>query len=114
MGVVGSRSFNDYELMKYHIETLIFYSDITMIVSGGALGADTLAKRYADEHGIKPLVHYAQWDVYGRDSAGFIRNELIVKDSNFILAFWDGFSSGTKHTISLCKPLKKGLQIVRF
>ena len=47
--IVGSRTFNDYSLLiekcDYYLSN---YTDI-VIVSGGAKGADALAKRYAQD-----------------------------------------------------------------
>lgn len=39
VAVVGSRSFNDYKMLSKELNKY----DITTIVSGGAIGADTLA-----------------------------------------------------------------------
>jgi hypothetical protein len=52
----------------------------------------------------------ALWDVYGK-SAGYRRNADIVKAADRIVAFWDGKSSGTKHTIKLAKQAGKPVEI---
>jgi predicted Rossmann fold nucleotide-binding protein DprA/Smf involved in DNA uptake len=109
VGVVGSRNFDDYERMS---QVLSDY-DITTIVSGGAKGADSLAERYAKEKGIKLIVFKAEWDKYGRQ-AGFIRNRDIVSGSDMIIAFWDGQSRGTQHTISVATKRGKEAVVVDF
>lgn len=109
LAIVGSRSFRDYTLM---CDTLKDY-DISQIVSGGAVGADSLAERYAKEHNIKCLVIKPDWDAYGR-RAGYLRNVTIVEKSDACVAFWDGESKGTKHTINLCNKYNKPIKVVQF
>lgn len=45
--IVGSRSFSDYELFVAKCDLLLRNWGSVVIVSGGARGADALAKRYA-------------------------------------------------------------------
>ena len=82
--IIGGRDFEDYERLKSVLKEL----KITKIVSGGAKGADTLGADYAKEMGIDLEVFYPDWDKFG-NSAGYIRNELIVESSDAIIAFWD-------------------------
>ncbi len=120
LGVVGSRSFHDYKTLEYEINKIFKAKKRAKpgrnmcIVSGGARGADRLAKRYADEH---PDVHYVEhkpdWEKHGK-KAGFMRNVDIVKDSNMVVAFWNGKSKGTKHTMGMAQSLNKSLKVVRF
>jgi len=102
--IIGSRSFEDYELMK---SILIKYS-IGEIVSGGAEGADTLAERFADEYNIKKTIFQPDYIKYGK-KAPLVRNRQIVDYADKVVAFWDGESKGTKYTINYAK--KKGKQI---
>ena len=81
-----------------------------MIISGGANGADTLAEMFADKFGCPILIIRPDWDAYGK-RAGFLRNEEIVNEADVVLAFWDGESKGTKHTINLTKKAGKKLII---
>lgn len=100
--VIGSRSFSDYEYLK----RMLKWHDIKSIVSGGAKGADSLAKRYAHEFSIPLTEFLPQWDIYGK-SAGFKRNELIISACDEVIAFWDKQSHGTKHSISLAEQQSK-------
>lgn len=106
LAVVGSRGFNDYSFLA---EILQWYP-IKQIISGAARGADALASRYASEHDI-PLKEFpAEWDRLGK-SAGFIRNKLIVEACDEVVAFWDGKSRGTKHTIDLADNSGKPVSV---
>lgn len=109
LAVVGSRDFDDYELMVEYLSKLKF----TELLSGGAKGADSLAERYAEEFNIPIKVFNADWEKYGR-KAGMIRNKLIVEYANEGIAFWDGRSTGTANTIECFKKLKKPCKIVIF
>lgn len=115
IGIVGSRSFSDYELLCESINSFLTSNQVSVeaVVSGGARGADLLAERFARDNGLKIIVHRALWNTFGK-SAGIIRNEAIVKDSDIIFAFWDGKSSGTKNTIERVKKSGKRVFIVAF
>jgi len=111
LAVVGSRTFNDYTLLKnYIVEN---YQDIFTIVSGGAQGADKLAERYAKEYDLNIEVHIPEWSLYGK-KAGAIRNKDIVDNCNQVLAFWDGISKGTEITIKMAEKANKPVKIVYF
>lgn len=60
--VVGSRTFDDYELMKKKLDHILKNYHRIVIVSGGARGADSLAERYAKEKGYPLKVFPAEWD----------------------------------------------------
>nr|QBK90896.1 MAG: DNA recombination-mediator protein A [Pithovirus LCPAC201] len=112
-GVVGGRHFTDY---KYMTEKLKLWQKqhgrIVKIVSGGAPGADTLAKDYSLEYLKKePQVFNAKWGNGGR--AGPIRNKLIVEASQVIIAFPDPESNGTWSTVSIAKKKNVPVYIYR-
>jgi hypothetical protein len=100
LAIVGSRTFNDYELLKNTVYRI--KSSVLQIISGGAKGADSLAKRYADDNDIELVEFIPDWNKYGR-SAGFRRNVEIVENCDALIAFWDGVSNGTNHSINLAK-----------
>lgn len=92
LAIVGSRDCPSIDIAPH----LPFVPDI--IVSGGANGVDNYAKEYAIKNNI-PIVEYLpQYGKYGRQ-APIMRNIQIVEDCDFLLAFWNGTSRGTKFTI---------------
>ncbi len=111
IGIVGSRGFDSYELVKQTMNEYV--ETVDTIVSGGAKGADSLGEKWAKEYGKKTLIYKPEWDKYGK-RAGFIRNEDIVKNSDFVLAFWDGKSRGTKSSIDLCEKYKIPVKIINY
>ena len=110
VGIIGSRSFvntmDGYKIIKKIQDKMKF----STIISGGARGADTIAKKYAREFGLKYIEFPADWNKYGK-KAGFLRNVDIVRNSDLILAFWDGVSRGTLHSIRIADKLKRPLII---
>jgi hypothetical protein len=109
VAVIGGRTFNDYELVKETLTKL----DITLLVSGGAKGADSLGERYASENNITTLIYKPDWKLHGK-GAGMIRNTDIVKNSDIVVAFWDGESKGTLDSIRKAENLNKGLMIIKY
>lgn len=107
-GIVGTRTFNDYNMLYQSISHI---QDMTCIVSGGAKGTDTLAERYAMEKNIATVIIRPDWNRYGK-SAGPIRNRTIVEQSDVVIAFWDYNSKGTKSTIDICRELGKQCYII--
>ena len=43
-----------------------------------------------------------------------IRNTDIIKNSDFVFAFWDGKSKGTKDSIDKSKKLNIPIKVIRY
>lgn len=110
--IAGSRSFNDYEFLKEKIDSLTANVKITKIITGGEIGTDQLAEQYAKEKNIKVEIKKPRWKI-GR-SAGYLRNEDMVRNSNSVICFWDGRSRGTKHILQLAEAYKIQRRIIYF
>lgn len=108
VAVVGSRSFDNYELMTETLKDI----NIDTIISGGAMGADKFAELYAKENNLPLIIIKADWTIGKK--AGPLRNTEIVKMSDIVVAFWDGESNGTRDSIRKAKRLKKDLIIVKY
>jgi len=106
LAVIGSRTFNDYELLKRVFNAHFGFASVDTIVSGGAKGTDTLAKKLAQEQDFKYIEFLPDWDKWGK-SAGPIRNKDIITNADFILCFWDGISAGSCSSLKLAKQFKK-------
>lgn len=105
--IIGSRSFNDYNLLERTIDQY----QITFIVSGGASGADSLAEQYAKKRNITIRVIKPDWSL-GRH-AGMLRNTEIVESSDIVFAFWDGQSKGTQDSIKKAGKLNKQCVVIQ-
>jgi hypothetical protein len=109
LAVIGSRSFDKIELLNTKIEELDLV--ITEIISGGAKGADLLAEKWAINNQIKLTIIKPNWRLYGK-GAGIKRNEKIINDCDYCIAFWDGESKGTLSSIKFCEKYSKPHKIV--
>ena len=102
--VAGSRTFKNYYEAKKILTSVLrnrSLSDVC-IISGGAKGADAIGELFAKEFGCDLKIYPAEWDLYGK-SAGHKRNEVMAKNSDATILFWDGHSKGSKsmHTLTL-------------
>lgn len=113
--VCGSRNIIDVEWIFQQINICVSennFKDI-ILVEGEARGVDTIARTWADRHGYEVLKYPADWKTHGK-SAGFIRNEVMVKACDFCLALWDGESHGTRDSIDHCKRYGKPYKVVIY
>jgi hypothetical protein len=110
VAIVGSRDYTDGTFIEMCVRQL---SAGDYVVSGGASGADFLAEKYAMRMGVSRIIHEAYWAKHGK-SAGPIRNSLIVKDSDCVLAFYTNRSEsrGTLNCVSQAKS--KGIPVFEY
>lgn len=113
VGIVGSRNWNDYETFKNHCAAYQKIFPFDMIVSGGASGVDAMAYKYAVENGITFVCHPPKPED-GYPKKFFRRNLRIVAQSEIVLAFPMGKSSGTRHSIALCNKLKTPVCVIEI
>jgi hypothetical protein len=109
VAVIGSRGFNDYEKVKETLSKI----NITLLVSGGAKGADLLGERYAKENNIETKIFIPDWDKHGK-KAGFLRNTDIIENAELVVVFWDGSSKGTEDSINKTKKVNKKIIIINY
>jgi hypothetical protein len=111
--ISGSRSFEDYELLKKENKAFLEGLEEVEIVSGVAMGADMLGIKYAREmnYGIKKFP--ANWERHGR-SAGIKRNYEMACYANALICFWDGKSRGTANMIEVARKRGLTVKVVMF
>lgn len=111
LAIIGGRDFDDYKRLCRVMGKV--KTPVTVIVSGGALGADSLGARWADEHGIEKEIYLPDWSGLGK-RAGFVRNQQIIDAADSVLAFWDKISKGTAHGIGLAKKQNKPIKVIHY
>lgn len=109
IAIVGSR---EYKNLRAVIEYVHQLPSDTIVISGGARGVDATAESAARACGLEVEIHPALWDVFGK-SAGFKRNHTIVAIAEKVVAFWDGKSRGTQHTILIARAACKQVEIIK-
>ena len=106
IAVVGSRKLTSIDLSEHLLK-----EDVEEIVSGGAVGIDSCAAKYAEENGLKLTVFLPEYERYGR-GAPIVRNKKIVDYADKILIFWNGTSKGTLSVINYARELGKDFKVV--
>ena len=112
LGIVGSREFLDYSLLAGTVDNFVEKTKIKVekIISGGAKGADSLAVRYASEHGYPMVEFKPDYGLYGR-GAPLKRNTTIVENSDIVLAFVTASSKGSWDAIRKAQAQNKIVRI---
>jgi len=99
--VCGGRDWEDTKATTAALDRMLTHS-LSVVIHGGARGADDLAGWWARMNSIRPVVVSALWDQLGK-SAGFKRNYVMVNilQPDYCIAFPGG--KDTQSTIDLCK-----------
>ena len=108
--IAGSRDITDYNILLDAIKCIGW--KIGSVVSGHARGVDTLGEQFANENNLSLELYPANWNKFGK-LAGRIRNTEMAKDSEALLAIWDGKSPGTKHMIEIATRCKLDIFVYR-
>lgn len=111
IAIIGSRDFKNKNLLDEKMQEIQKQYPINKIISGGAKGADTLGVQWANKNNIETKVFMPDFKKHKR--AYHFRNRQIVKESDIIVAFWNGHSTGTKYTINFAKSLEKKVIVVK-
>ncbi len=111
--VCGSRMFaldgDGRKMVRHRLDTL----DPTHVVTGGANGPDEWAREWAVQTRIDHTVLYAKWEQYGRRAGVLRNNAMLDKNPDLVLAFWDGTSAGTAHTIEGARARHIPVEVIR-
>lgn len=88
----------------------------SVVISGGAKGADTIAQYWARKAGL-PFVLFKPYHLIDKTVSYhpryfFTRNKQIVDNSELVVAFWNGESSGTRHAIRYAKSAGKHVIVI--
>ena len=119
IAVVGSRSIISPEIVFTAIDR--FVKDHChvkpTIISGGALGVDSLAKKWADVQGLDFIeflpYHLIDKEVKFSPRYFFSRNRQIVNNADRVLAIWDEESTGTLHAIRYAQKVGVPVMVIR-
>lgn len=112
--IAGSRDIEDYDLIRTLVMKSGFwkkYGRSIEVVCGMARGVDKLGLDFAKKNNLKWHEMPAEWDKHGK-AAGHIRNSEMAKESDALLAVWDGKSPGTKGMIQVARQL--GLEVKAY
>jgi len=106
IAIVGTRRFDNYNKFKELVLPILHNYQYDTIVSGGAVGVDTLAKRLANELNKNML------EFLPGNKSPLMRNTKIVLHSDIIIAMPCANSTGTYDTIR--KANKQGKTVIKI
>ena len=89
--VCGGRKYHGQARVNEVLDALHKERPITLLIHGGANGADKLGAKWAVSRGVAPKMYAADWDKYGRP-AGHRRNAIMLHESqpDLVVAFPGG------------------------
>ncbi len=97
--ICGSRDFDDWKAVREIVDALPKGS---IVVHGGARGADSIAHAIASQRSLEIRKYPAKWEQYGR-AAGVIRNQQMLYEETIdrVVAFTYNLatSKGTKDMV---------------
>lgn len=84
--VCGGRDYSNWQRVYDTLDDC----DVTLLIQGGAAGADRHARCWAEDRRVPFLQVPAQWERYGR-SAGVLRNaQMLDHEPDLVIAFPGG------------------------
>ena len=106
--VCGGRDYHDQDRVYQTLDALDTICGISVVIHGGASGADSLAASWAQSRGIRTEAFVANWLKYSK-SAGPIRNKemLDLGRPDLVLAFPGG--TGTAHMVRISREAGKDI-----
>jgi len=79
--VTGGRGYTDRDVVFNALDGLLKeFGGLMEIAEGGAMGADHLARVWADRNDVKRRTFEARWDLDGPKAAGPIRNRRMLQE----------------------------------
>ena len=93
--ITGGRDYNDYAM----VVDVLNHLNPSVVIQGGATGADALAREWALDNGKEVITYNADWDIHGK-SAGPIRNKQMCSEHKdaILIAFQGG--KGTENCVN--------------
>jgi hypothetical protein len=104
-----------YEVIRAAVvEYVMSLPDGSVVVSGGAIGVDSVAAEAARSRGLEVVEHLPDYERHGGKMAPLVRNILIVDDSDEIIAFPAPWSTGTWHAVGVARDKGKTLCVKKY
>lgn len=106
IAIIGSRN-----IKVVNFDLFLDKNNIAQIVSGGAIGIDTLGEQWAKRNRIDTVIFKPNFDIFGFPAALFERNKDIINYCDEVHAFWDGKSHGTLHALKYATKLNRPIHL---
>lgn len=114
LAIVGWRSFTDYKHFSVEVNKWIQENGTpAKILSGGCVGTDRMAEKYAKEHSILMDVRKEDRKKYPMGNRCYaMRDKEIAETCTHMLAFPSCLGKGTQLTIGFAKSVNKHLTVI--
>lgn len=109
--VCGGREFANRQMLDEVLNRLHLERRVTLIISGGARGADTMAEWWAKAEGVPCDVFQADWTGLGR-KAGPIRNQQMLDQGKLDLVV--AFPGGRGTADMVRRGRQAGVEVIEF
>lgn len=106
--VCGGRDYSDQRKVFTYLDAIHKKSGINVLIEGGALGADALARSWARDRGIIVATVNAVWDKRGRGAVPQRNAAMLSLNPDGVLAFPGG--RGTANMVQQAKDA--GVKVV--
>lgn len=109
--VCGGRDYNNAGVVWHSLTDLAERHGPLFIIQGGATGADTLAKEWAQITSSENIEFPAEWEKHGK-AAGPIRNKRMIVEGkpDLVVAFPGG--KGTANMVKLAE--EAGIKVLKI
>ncbi len=109
--VCGGRDFDNERWMHLTLTELHRNEPFDVLIEGGALGADRIAREWAEAMSIRVETYEADWMRHGR-GAGPLRNTRMLEDGqpDMVVAFPGG--RGTGNMVRQARA--RGIRVLEF
>ncbi len=116
VAIVGSRGEHFAERMREAIVAFVYdLPNNATVVSGGAIGVDTIAEEAARRRGLSVDIYKPDYKAFADNPklAPLARNETIADNADRCVAFWDGKSTGTQNAMNCFYKRNKPVRVVQ-
>lgn len=115
--VTGSRGWTDERLVDYYLDELLDRAqergEEFEIMHGGADGADIMAYWWALDRSPEVRGRAFLPDNRRPSPQRFHeRNDRMLDQADYVIAFWDGKSRGTMHTVAMARSVGKPVEVI--
>ena len=98
--VCGGRYYDDWTFIVNVLDSVHARQPVTLLIEGGATGADSLARRWAIARGIEVATYRANWDRYEHRAVPIRNSQMLLKGRpDLVVAFKGG--RGTAHMVTI-------------
>jgi hypothetical protein len=106
--ICGDRHWADRPMIEERMRAL---PRGTVVITGGASGADSIAAEIAREIGFPSVVIEAEWSKYGRGAGPKRNRQMLACEPDLVIAFHRNLaaSRGTKNCVQQARGL--GIQV---